>query len=422
MKNVLKKLFIIIPILAMIIFIYLYKNNSIPILVTKQLDIEPVSAVITEYYIYGTHLNIKGTLELEDINYKEANIILYNGDIIKLDTTTSLEENTLNFVLSPYLNSGLYLDELSKDNYYLFLQIIDSNEDAKYYVLSNETDYEETTYYTMSQYNNKILINSKNGYSTLGLNITKNTQPEIYDITIDPGHGGMDTGANNGSYYESDYTMKVSLKVKEYLETAGYKVKLTHEEDELSSEEILDEYGETGRAVIPNQVKSKYTFSIHLNMNDYSYVNGLEIYTAKNLDYTLASAIATNIKNYTAISYSTNQTNKISSGVYSRNFTETEVKETIQEFKNKGYSPYKVSISSSYYYMIRETGGYMTGAYVDDRNLERVGENPYYNSNVGNESYLIELGYLSNYSDLKIITTSTTEFARAIADAIINNL
>lgn len=422
MKNVLKKLFIIIPILVIVIFVCLYKNNDITGLITKKLDIEETSATITEYYIYGTHLNIKGTLELEDINYKDVNIILYNGDIIKLDTTIHQEENILNFALSPYLNSGLYLDELSKDNYYLFLQIVNSDEETKYYALSNQTNYDEATYYTMSQYNNKIIINSENDYSTLGLNITKNTQDEIYDITIDPGHGGMDTGASNGSYYESDYTMKVSLQVKEYLEEAGYKVKLTHEEDELSNEELLDEYGETGRAVIPNQVKSKYTFSIHLNMNDYSYVNGLEIYTAKNLDYTLASAIATNIKNYTAISYSTNQTNKVSNGIYSRNFTESEVKETIQEFKNKGYDPYEVSTSSSYYYMIREIGGYMTGAYVDDRNIERVGENPYYNSNVGNESYLIELGYLSNYSDLKIITTSTTEFARAIADAIINNL
>ena len=33
--------------------------------------------------------------------------------------------------------------------------------------------------------------------------------------------------------------------------------------------------------------------------------------------------------------------------------------------------------------MIRETGGYMTGAYVDDSNISEAGANPYYNSNIG---------------------------------------
>ena len=75
--------------------------------------------------------------------------------------------------------------------------------------------------------------------------------------------------------------------------------------------------------------------------------------------------------------------------------------------------------SSNYFYMIRETGGFMTGAYVDDSNPEEVGVNPYYDSNVGNESYLLELGYLSNSSDLNIISNSIDDIAKAISDAII---
>ena len=238
-----------------------------------------------------------------------------------------------------------------------------------------------------------------------------------------PAHGGMDTGANNGNYYESNYTMDISLKVKQYLENNNFKVKLTHEEDKLTSNDLLDEYNTGGRAVIPNEVKSKYTFSIHLNNNSYKSANGFEIYTAKNINYDLAESIAKNLINYTPLNYSTNQTNKVSDGIYSRNFTEKEVSSTHLEYKQKGCNNnYNITTDSSYYYMIRETGGYITGAYIDDSNKKIIGENPYYNSNVGNESYLLELGYLSNYSDLIIIKNNIDAFAKAISDAIIDHL
>lgn len=64
----------------------------------------------------------------------------------------------------------------------------------------------------------------------------------------------------------------------------------------------------------------------------------------------------------------------------------------------------------------------MTGAYVDDSNPEKVGVNPYYNSNIGNEAYLLEIGYISNSSDLEIILNSEDKLAKAISDAIIKEI
>ena len=72
--------------------------------------------------------------------------------------------------------------------------------------------------------------------------------------------------------------------------------------------------------------------------------------------------------------------------------------------------------------MIRETGGIMTGAYVDDSNPEKVGVNKYYNSNIGAEAYVIRLGYLSNQDDLNAMTTNQGTYAQAIANSIINEL
>ena len=60
----------------------------------------------------------------------------------------------------------------------------------------------------------------------------------------------------------------------------------------------------------------------------------------------------------------------------------------------------------------------MTGAYVDDSNPDKVGVNPYYDSNIGNESYLLELGYISNSSDVKILNEEKNALARSIATAI----
>ena len=80
-------------------------------------------------------------------------------------------------------------------------------------------------------------------------------------------------------------------------------------------------------------------------------------------------------------------------GIYTHNFTAKEIESSLEGYDEKGYKPYNVTEKSNYLYMIRETGGYLTGAYVDDSNPDKVGVNPYYKNNIANESYLLELGY-----------------------------
>ena len=64
----------------------------------------------------------------------------------------------------------------------------------------------------------------------------------------------------------------------------------------------------------------------------------------------------------------------------------------------------------------------MTGAYVDDSNPDKVGVNPYYDSNIGNESYLLELGYISNKGDVNVLLEEQDAIAKAVADAIIKEI
>ena len=67
--------------------------------------------------------------------------------------------------------------------------------------------------------------------------------------------------------------------------------------------------------------------------------------------------------------------------------------------------------------MLREPGGVVTGAYIDGRNPKKPG-NPYYNSNHGCESYLVELGYLSSSTNLNILLSEKEKYVEAIVEAI----
>ena len=423
MKKVILTIVILIVLGFLGYFIYVNYINKIPKIVPEE---EKVS--VEEYYMYGNHFNIKGSLELKDKNYQDIKLTLYNGEDKDFDIIVENEDNKINFYTSEYINEGLYIDDITRDTYYIFLKLTYKNEENedkpinKYYILDNKTEYKESTYYTLSKYNNKILINSNNDYNTMMFNITENKDSEIYDITIDPGHGGMDSGGIANNYKETDFTMDISLKIKENLEKQNIKVKLTHNENDLTKNEVMDEYNKHGRAVIPNEVKSKYTFSIHINKNTSSKVSGIEVYTAKGINYEFANSLADNITSYTELGYSSNKLYKMFNGVYTHNFTEKEIEDSLAGYEKKGYKAYNVTENSNYLFMIRETGGYLTGAYVDDSNSDKVGTNPYYKNNIANESYLLELGYLSNKSDLEILIKSKDTLAKAISDAIIKEL
>ena len=385
-----------------------YFSNRIP-----KLNTEEEKVNINSLYIYGTHLNLGGTL----VNDDNLDLVLYNGEFMNYDIKT--KDN--GFVLSDYINSGLYLEDIPEGKYYAFLRSTNTNEnnrvENKYYVLNNVTDYPETIYYTFSNNNRKIVINTDDYYNTLMFSVTKNDDPEIYDIVIDPGHGGMDSGARSNGRREDEYTMKIAENLKTKLEKYGIKVKLTRTKNQLGTNDLLNDYGEHGRAVVGHEVGAKYVFSIHLNSSSASSVNGLEIYTASKINYDFVSNLANNIVTATGTNYSTNKINRIKSGIYSRNFTEEDIAISKKESKEKNKEAYDITTDSVYYFMIRETGGIMTGAYVDNRNAPKYPENPYYDSNIGSEAYLFELGYLTSTTDMNRIDNKMDNYTEAIANS-----
>lgn len=67
--------------------------------------------------------------------------------------------------------------------------------------------------------------------------------------------------------------------------------------------------------------------------------------------------------------------------------------------------------------MLRETGGIATGAYVDGRN-KAYGTNKFYNSNIGIEAYLLELGYINNSNDMKNLLENEEGYVDGIVQTV----
>ena len=176
-----KKIIIPIIIFLLITFAYIYfthttNKNKIP-----PLKVEEQKLVLNNIYIYGTHLGLTGKINILD-DYDDIKLTLYNGDFKDYDVNY---DNGI-ITISENINDGLYLDPLDVGTYYAFLKVArtittkEGNEELKYqyYIIDNETNYKNMTYYTISNTNNKIKINSDNNYNTLMFNI--NNTKEIH--------------------------------------------------------------------------------------------------------------------------------------------------------------------------------------------------------------------------------------------------
>ena len=377
---------------------------------TVYINIEDEISEINELYIYGNHFNIKGKILLDEPVDNVQLSFKNKKNYFDIDLNYTYSDGILEFRLADYLNTGFILDDIKLGNYEVFLKTT-KEETEKYYILDNKTEYKNTVYYTLSKDDkyNKITITNAERYNTLGFNVSV-TNDEAYDIVLDPGHGGNDSGACLRDICETRYTLNFANTLKKQLESAGFRVKLTRDTDTT-----LKTYGTNSRTGIPYEAHAKYLISLHMNAG--ANYSGFELYTSNHIDYTLANRIATNLSNINEFQSSPSTFNRVTpNGIFTRTMGDKELEEFVTDAIENNYEKYSVSKETNYYYMIRETGGYMSGAYVDGREGNR--NNPYVKSNVGSESYILELGYITSEHDLNLINNHNTEYLQAVSDAI----
>ena len=436
--NFIIKIIVILFIILMIFLVYnkFFGNSNDSVLVSSRTN-ELFSTVdnkiyvkVSKYIVYGTHFNIEGTASIPeisgiDIDKSELIIKNINGDEIKLESDFAYDEGTLSFSTIKKLNSGLYLEDLSLTNYYIFLKVTFSNSDVKYYSLSNDTDYNDITYYTITRKktNNKIDIkfDTHNDIPYMGIFVSKekNLPDNVYDVVIDPGHGGSDVGAISKKYYESNIVLDCAKILKTKLEALGLKVMLTRDGTESSTEDMVyNIYDDNGRVTRANESHAKILISLHLNSNSQNVkTGGLEIYAPSLCNLDLAKLFADNIVKFANTSYSNLNTYKKDEGVYVHNFNNADILAFKAKAISSGYEPYNLTTDTPYLYMIREVGGICTNAFVDGRNTS-YGANKYINSNIGIEAYLIELGYMIIDNDLNNILSNGDSYMQGISNSI----
>ena len=371
--------------------------------------------VDVDYFaIYGKYLNFKGTIPSEG----SYNVVFKNNKE-EIITPTIIEENT--FKTNQYINDGINLEKLKTGNYLMLLcedKEETENSERLCYHLTNKTEYHDNKYYTITKNNkNNLITFNEKTYETFNywdIDIKETKLPEdVYDFVIDPGHGGVDSGAVNGKYRESSFNLDIAKTLKEVLVEEGYKVKLTRDTDKQ-----IENYGENSRTGIPYEVKAKLMYSVHLNSSNYRGQNGVEVYYAYEDKNTYPKEIADNIVKYSKTSYSNNPQNKVLNGTYMRVYSKENIQALKNEAKREGYEPYNFTNHETYYFFIRETGGIMTHAFSDGRN-KKYKENIYRNYNQGVEAYLLELGYISNNNDVKNIINNKDGYIKAMKESIL---
>lgn len=434
MKNKKKKqrLKFIIYIFIIILLLILLKEN------VKQEnnileDVEEEKVSLEKYYIYGIHFNIEGKISgIEKNNITKTSLVIRKSkeDEKEYPVIQETDGTSIKIKSNKLINEGINLEEIAEGKYILLLKITTKDNQTKYYTFENKSECKDLEYYTITKQNSNRKINiAFSKYEKIPYIQIKSTDTklpdEVYDISIDPGHGGSDPGAMNGKYKEAEFAMKYSLALKKSLEELGLKVMLTRDGTEDTSEDskfsVYSVYDKDGRVNLVGKSKAKYNLSIHLNSLDVKTISGTEIYAPNNANLDIAQAFADNIVKMANTTYSTRSIDKVSNGVYVRTYTDEEIQKSNESAKKAGYEPYPITTNTPYLYMIREVGGKTTGAYVDGRN-KRYGKNEYYQSDIGVESYLIELGYIINKKDLNNMINNQEAYIKAIQKTVQENI
>lgn len=389
-------------------------------------DIEYKEASLKKYTVYGTHLNleIKAYIDEDIENFYTSKLIFKssNMDILEYELEYEISDNYIIFNTSDNINTGINLESIDIGEYIVFLCIETENVELSklekhYYTISNNTEYEDLEYYTISRENNNNKIDIFFEDNNFCMLVYKTTLPkDVYDIVIDAGHGGKDSGACANGYMESEITLKYAINLKEKLEREGFKVKLTRDENKTR----LKTYGKGGRYVIANEVCAKFQLSLHLNSSNFEDSSGIEVYSPNDSDLTFARSIANGLINNIS-TVSRNEESKVEDGVYVRTFENEDILEVEEYAKENEFLPYNIKYNTSYYGIIRESGGICTGAYIDGRD-KNYDINPYYNLNIGVETYLLELGYINNKEEVNCIIENIDKYTDIISECVIKHL
>lgn len=369
-------------------FNLVFDKNSI-LLINN--NIEHYNYVSHDFYAESLHLKLNtndeiSTYQLADSSGKVMNNEKYNSQG----------------------NQGIDLANLSEGQYFIKIN------ELPVYLMNSLNE----TWYTVTRNgkSNKVTLQTKNAQLSLKVEKVDELPENVYDILIDPGHGGLDGGTVTGDLKESGEALKVSKYIAQRLEDHGLKVKLTRTEDLDPAGEGNFDYGKSpffdeGRVEQAYRYQAKYMLSNHLNAFDGS-LKGFEVYSSVATDDGWASGIVASL---TDAGHSARDSLKsefrVSEGSYKKYFL---CKEATTYASTYGCS----NDYMDYLYIIRETGGRIS------QSSELIDYNENYTTipNYGAETILIEYAYLDNKSDYQKWVDHWENYGEAVVKATVEYL
>lgn len=218
---------------------------------------------------------------------------------------------------------------------------------------------------------------------------------QFREIVIDPGHGGKDPGAiGRFGEYEKEAVLDISKRLKKILENKGIKIRMTRVKDEFITLQK--------RTEIASRSKADLFVSIHANSSPVRSVHGFEVYTAKYLGYKERNSgqRKTNQRlmfNHLAMKRGASDLNNI-------------VSDMIYTHKQSHSETLAKQLSRS------------TAKRIKTRNRGEKKSNFFVVKNTLIPAILIEVGFLSNPKESKLLQTGTyrQRVARGIAESIMD--
>ena len=376
---------------------------------------------------YVEQLNYDGELEAQIFTYGEFFHTDFNFEGLSFteaflvigDTKLKIIKGVNGYTISDQLNKGFFLPSLDEGNYYFHVELVFEGV-TKIYSIKDMFNFVFYPIRRNNQYK-KILLKD----NMLIISKIDQLPVDVYDIVIDPGHGGIDGGANNSydglTYLEKDEVLDFSIKLEQALIDNGFKVKLTRYEDEYPGN-VTDMFSDGGRIDIIQEASPKLLYSIHLNSHP-QMRKGFEVYTTSR-EGIIAQYVVDQLK--TVSEASNTLYHKSSEGIYTRYLSQEDIalwqESLAKRTEEEKYEMFEILLTSKrkvdYYVVVRELGALATDAYEDGRRPDREA-NERRESIYGIEGVLLELAYIDNEEDFFRFRNNNDQFVEAVMKSII---